>query len=82
MKILAEKKKRQLLAYLMFNVGLLILVQMNLEKAGSVKTESDPLADNLSRVHEVVKDSTVHGDQGTAAGSLLLLLVHFPCRLR
>ena len=60
----------------MFNVGLLVLVQMNLEQSGSIQTETNPLADDLSGVDKIIKDSTVHGNQSTAPWPLLLLLVH------
>ena len=63
--------------YLVFNISLLVLIQMNLEKTGSIKTETDPLSYNFCRVHKIIKDSTVNGNEGTAAWSLLLLLVHF-----
>lgn len=65
----------------MLNVGLLVLVQVDLEETSAIKTEADPLADNFCWVHEVVEDSTVNGHQRTAAGSLLFLLVNFPRRL-
>ena len=67
-----------LVAYLVFNVGLLVLVQMNLEQTGTVKTETNPLADNFCRVNKVVEDSIVNSHQSTTAWTLLLLPVHFP----
>ena len=65
----------------MFNIGLLILIQMHLEQASTVETESNPLANNFCRVDEVIKDGAMHSHQGAATGTLLLLLVHFPSRL-
>ena len=65
----------------MFNVGLLVLVEMNLEETSSVETETNPLADNLGGVDEVIEDSTVNGHQSAASWALLLLLVHFPSGL-
>merc|ERR1719230_1771489 len=58
---------------LVFNVGLLIFIQMNLEETGAVKTESDPLANNFCRVHKVVEDSTVNSYQSTTAWAFFLL---------
>merc|ERR1719203_2121203 len=65
---------------LVFNVGLLVLVQMNLEQTGTVKTETNPLSDNFCRVNKVVEDSIVNSHQSTTARTLLLLPVHFPGR--
>ena len=65
----------------MFNIGLLVLIQMHLEQASTVETESDPLANNFCRVDEVIKDGAVYSNQSTATRTLLLLLVHFPSRL-
>ena len=65
-------------AYLVFNVGLLVLVQMNLEQTGAVKTETNSLADNFCRVNKVVEDSIVNSHQSTTAWTLLLLPVHLP----
>ena len=64
----------------MFNIGLLILIQMHLEQASTVETESNPLANNFCRVDEVIKDGAVDSNQSAAAWTLLLLLVHFPSR--
>merc|ERR1719476_1159157 len=63
---------------LVFNVGLLVLIQMNLEQTGTVKTETNPFADNFCRVNKVVEDSIVDSHQSTTAWTLLLLPVHFP----
>ena len=59
----------------MFYVGLLILVQMNLEESGSIQTDPGPLSNDFSRVNEVVQDSVVDRDQGPGDGTLLLQLV-------
>ena len=64
--------------YLVFNVGLLILIKMTLEETGTVQAESNPLANDFCGVDQVIKDSTVHSNQSAATWALLLLLVHFP----
>ena len=49
----------------MFNVGLLVLVQVDFEESGTVETDSGALAHNLSGVHQVIEDGVVNSDQGT-----------------
>merc|ERR1719410_944928 len=63
---------------LVFNVGLLGLVQMNLEKAGSIEPNSDSLSNNLCRVDKVIQDGVVYSHQGAGSWSLLLQLVCLP----
>ncbi len=65
----------------MFDVGLLVLVEMNLEESGSVKPDPDTLANDLSRVNKVVEDGVVNGNQCTGPTSLLLQLVGLSGRL-
>ena len=62
----------------MLNVGLLALVQVAFEQAGSVQLYPDPLAYNLCWVDEVIQDVVVDGLQGARPGSLLLQLVGLP----
>ena len=59
----------------MLDVGLLVLVQMDLEEPGAVQLDPDPLSDDLGGVDEVVEDGVVHGHQGAGDGPLLLQLV-------
>jgi hypothetical protein len=59
-----------------FNVGLLVLVKVDLDEAGSVEADAGTLADDLCGEAQVIQDSLVHGSQGTAAGTLLLVLRH------
>ena len=66
------------MSYLVFNVGLLILVQVDLEKSATVQSDADSLADDFGRVDQVVKDGVVDCGQRTTTGSLLLQLVRFP----
>ncbi len=65
----------------MFDVRLLVLVQVDLEESGTVEAEPDPLANDLCGIDEVIEDGAVHGDERAAARTLLFLLVHFPRRL-
>ena len=65
----------------MFNVRLLGLVEMDLEDSGSVEPHSDPLADNLGGVDEVVEDRVVYGEKGARPRPLLLQLVGLSRRL-
>ncbi len=64
-----------MLAHLVFDVGLLVLVEVDLEEPGTVEPDADALAHDLGGVDEVVEDAVVHGHQGAAAGTLLLQLV-------
>ena len=65
----------------MLNVGLLGLVQVDLEQAGTIKTDPDPLANNLSWVDKIIQDGVVDSLESSGPGSLLLQLVGLPCRL-
>lgn len=49
-----------------FNVGLLILVQMNLDQACGIKPDTNSLANDLSREYQVFKNSIMHRCQSTA----------------
>jgi hypothetical protein len=68
-------KHKKSASHLVFNVGLLVLVQVNLEEPGSVQPDPDPLAHDFGGVDEVVEDGVVHGDERARPGPLLLLLV-------
>ena len=65
----------------MFNVGLLVLVQVDLEESGAVKTDPGALANDLGGVDQVIEDGVVNSNQGTGHGSLLLKLVGLSCWL-
>ena len=56
----------------------IVLTKYYLEETGSIKTNSDSLSDNLSRVNQIVQDGVVDSHQGAAPGSLLLQLVGLP----
>merc|ERR1719378_514021 len=56
---------------LVFNIGLLGLVQMNLKETRSIKSDLDSLSNNLSWVDEV-------GQEGARSWPLLLQLVGLP----
>jgi len=60
------------------NVGLLGLVQVDLEEASSVQADPDPLSNNLSWVDKIIQDSCMNGHQGAGPGALLLQLVCLP----
>merc|ERR1719219_536221 len=62
----------------MLNVGLLGLVQVDLEEARSIQTDSYSLPDNLRWVDQVVQDGVVYGHQSAGPRSLLLQLVGLP----
>ncbi len=49
-----------------FNVGLLVLVEMNLDEARAIQTDTDALTNNLSREHQVFQNVVVDCSQGTA----------------
>jgi len=55
-----------------FDVGLLVLVEMDLEESGSVKPDPDTLANDLSRVNKVVEDGVVNGNQCTGPRKLFI----------
>merc|ERR1719378_1091413 len=63
---------------LVFNIGLLGLVQMNLKETGSIKPDLDSLSNNLSWVDEVVQDAVMDGQEGAGSWPLLLQLVGLP----
>ena len=52
----------------MFNVGLLVLVQVDLEESGAVKTDPGTLANDLGGVDQVIEDGVVNSNQGTGPG--------------
>lgn len=68
-------------SYLVLNVRLLVLVQVDLEQPGTVQTNSGPLSHDLGGVDEVVKDSVVDRNQCPGDGPLLLQLVGLAGRL-
>ena len=43
-----------------FNVGLLVLVQMNLDQACGIQPDANSLANNLSRVDQVFQNGVMH----------------------
>ena len=54
----------------MFDVGLLVLVEMNLEEPGAIKTDPGALANNLGRVDEVIENGIVHSHQSAGPGKI------------
>jgi len=53
-------------------------IEDDLEDAATVDADASALAQNLSRVHEILKDCIVHGSQSAAARALLLCLAVVP----
>lgn len=53
----------------MFDSGLLVLVQVDLDQARAVQLDTDALAHNLRREAQVLQDIVVHHGQGTAANT-------------
>ena len=45
--------------YLVFNVGLLGFVQVNLEQSGTIQTDSDPFTNYFSRINKIIQNSVV-----------------------
>lgn len=56
----------------MFNCGLLILVQVNLNKLGTVQLDADTLSNDLGREHQIFQNGIVHRGEGSRTWSLLL----------
>lgn len=54
---------------LVLNVNLVLGVKEDLEGLGSVNLAPSPLSNNLSREHEVLKNSILHLGEGAAAGA-------------
>lgn len=52
--------------YLVFNICLLVLVQMNLDKLRSIELHPDALANNFCREHQILKDRIVDSSEGSA----------------
>ena len=63
---------------LVLDVGLLVLVEVDLVEPRPVEPDPRPLADDLGGVDEVVEDGGVDGHQGAGDGPLLLQLVRLP----
>ena len=59
---------KSLISHLVFNVGLLVLVQVDLEESGAVKTDPGALANDLGGVDQVIEDGVVNSNQGTGPG--------------
>lgn len=59
----------------MFDGGLLVLVQVNLDQLRAVELDADTLANNFSGEHQIIEDGIVHGGQGTAAWALLFVRI-------
>ena len=49
-------------------------IENDLQNAASINTNASALAQNFSRVHEILKDGIVNGSQSPAARALLLCL--------
>jgi hypothetical protein len=49
-------------------------IENDLQNAASINTDASARAQNLSRVHEILKDGIVNGSQSPAARALLLCL--------
>jgi hypothetical protein len=49
-------------------------IENDLQNAASINTDASALAQNFSRVHEILKDGIVNGSQSPAARALLLCL--------
>ena len=58
---------------LVLHVVLLRLVQVDLDEPAAVQLHADPLAHDLTREHQVLQDGVVHGREGAAPGTLLLI---------
>lgn len=59
----------------MFDGGLLVLVQMDLDQLRTVQLDADALSDDLGREDQILEDGVVHGGQGTGTRTLLLVRV-------
>ena len=55
-------------AHLVLNVRLLVLVEVDLDEFRAVELHANPLANDLGRVAQVVKDGVVYGGQCAAVG--------------
>ena len=62
----------------MFDVSLLVLVQVDLEESATIEADPGALANDLGWVDEVIEDRIVDRHQRTASGPLLLQLVGLP----
>lgn len=58
----------------MFNGGLLVLVQMDLDQLRAIELDADPLANDLSRKDKIFKDGVVNGGESARTRPLLLVL--------
>lgn len=62
------------LTHLVLNVGLLCPVQVHLDKPAAVKTDTNPLPNDLCREDQVLQHGVVYRGEGSAAGAELFLL--------
>ena len=61
-------------AHLVLDVGLLCLVQVHFDESAAVETDTDPLPNDLRRVHQVLQHGVVDRGESPTAGAELLLL--------
>ena len=52
--------------HFVFNVRLLVLVQMNFNKTRAIQTNANSLSDNFSREDQVLQDVVMNSSQSTA----------------
>ena len=80
---LKSKKKNTQGAYFVLNGGLLTFVQMDFDQFGAVQLDTNTLADDFSRVDQVVQSVLVHGRQCATDWSLLFVASSgFACGFR
>ena len=53
-------------------------IDLYLEQAGAIESNSNPLSDNLGGIDKVIEDTVVDSEKGTGPGPLLLQLVGLP----
>ena len=52
--------------HLVLYCGLLVLVEVHLDEAGTIKLDANALTDQLGREAQILQDGVVHRSQGTA----------------
>lgn len=66
-------KKWNKLIYLVFNVRLLIPVQMNFDNLRSIKLNSGTFADDLYRIHKILQQGIIYRSQRSASINVIAL---------
>lgn len=69
-----------LVAYLVFNIGLLVLIQMNFNQVRSIQSHSSSLAYNLRRIAQILQYCIVDSSQSSAVKIEIYIYLYLTTR--